>query len=127
MFKKENQGGESKEVETVIGPSVKVKGNFHGKGNIIVEGILEGSLKTAGNIFVGENAKITANIETNDIEIAGEINGNIKAEGYLEIKSTAIITGDVDCKTVSIEKGAQINGKYSMSKNLESENKNTEE
>ena len=40
-----------KEIETIIGPSVKVKGDFHGSGNIVVEGIVEGSLKSDSTLF----------------------------------------------------------------------------
>jgi len=114
MFKKQDGGGDFKEIETVIGSSVKVKGNFHGKGNIIVEGTLEGNLKTEGNVLIGDNAKITASIEAKNIKVGGKINGNVKCQGYLEVGSSAKIFGDVECSTISIEKGAQINGKYTM-------------
>ena len=46
--------------ETIIGPTVKVKGNFHGQGNIIIEGIVEGSVKTTNHLFIAEKAKILA-------------------------------------------------------------------
>ncbi len=115
MFKNQDKGGNFKEIETVIGPTIKVKGNFHGKGNIVVEGILNGSLKTEGNVLIGNNAKITASVEAKNIKVGGEIQGNVKCGGYLEIEASAKIMGDVECETISIEKGAQINGKYSMS------------
>ena len=35
MFNKENKLEKIKDAETIIGPSIKVKGNFHGKGNIV--------------------------------------------------------------------------------------------
>ena len=46
MFNKENKLEKFKDAETIIGASIKVKGNFQGQGNIIIEGSLEGSLKT---------------------------------------------------------------------------------
>lgn len=114
MFNKQMQGGDFKGFETVIGPSVKVKGDFHGMGNIIVEGVLSGTLKTSGNLTVGEKAKITASIEAKEASIAGEIRGNIKTRGYLEISSSAKIFGDIEASVLSIEKGALINGKCTM-------------
>lgn len=114
MFKNDEKGGNFKEVETVIGPSVKVKGNFNGQGNIVVEGILEGNLKTKGNVLVGESAKITGNVEAQNLKVGGEVNGNVKIEGYLEVASSAKIDGEINCASVSIEKGATLNGKFNM-------------
>lgn len=114
MFKQQDSKEGFKEVETIIGPSVKVKGNFHGEGNIIVEGILEGSLKTAGSVLIGEKAKITANINANEARIGGQVNGNIKTKGFLELDPTAKILGDIECSLLFIAKGAIINGKCVM-------------
>lgn len=105
---------EIKEVETVIGPSVKVKGNFKGTGNIIVDGQLDGSLKTTNVLFVGEQAKINANIEAKEAKISGEVNGNLKIEGYLEVGQSAKITGDIECGNLLVERGAILNGKCAM-------------
>lgn len=104
-------------METIIGPSVKVKGNFHGQGSIVVEGILEGSLKTEENLYVGNEAKITANIEAKEAKIDGQISGNIKVKGYLEIGQTAKILGDIEAASISIAKGAILNGKCTMASN----------
>lgn len=115
MFNKQsNEEKKPQNAETVIGPSVKVKGNFHGDGNMIIEGIFEGSIKTNNKLYVGNKAKITASVRAKDARIGGEINGNVKIDGYLEITSSAKITGDIEASALSIERGAQFNGKCSM-------------
>jgi cytoskeletal protein CcmA (bactofilin family) len=114
MFNKENKLEKFKDAETVIGGSVKMKGNFQGQGNIIVEGALEGSLKTEANLFVGDKSKVVANIESKDAIINGEVRGNVKARNYLAIGGTAKIFGDVQYGEISIEKGASINGQLLM-------------
>jgi len=115
MFNKASRLEKFKDAETVIGASIKVKGNFQGQGNIIIEGTLEGSLKTDSNIFVGDQAKITANIEASDVIVTGEVRGNIKAKNYLAIGDTAKIFGDVQYGEISVERGAIINGQLSNS------------
>lgn len=117
MFSKENKLEKFKDAETIIGPSIKVKGNFQGKGNIVIEGMVEGSLKTEADIFIGDDAKVVANIESNDATIHGEVHGNIKNRGYLAIGKNAQIFGDIQYVELSIEKGASING--NLSSNLE--------
>lgn len=114
MFNKQNEKGGIKDVETIIGSSVKVKGNFNCQGNIVVEGTLEGGLKTAGELYVGDNAKVIANIEAKEATVGGEITGNIKIQGFLRILSSAKIFGDIECSIISIEQGAVLNGKCSM-------------
>jgi len=110
MFSKDSKLEKFKDAETVIGSSIKVKGNFQGQGNIIIEGALEGSLKTDANLFIGDQAKVVANIESKDAIITGEVRGNIKAKNYLAIGSTAKIFGDIQYGEISIERGAVISG-----------------
>jgi len=114
MFNKSSRLEKFKDAETVIGASIRVKGNFQGQGNIIIEGALEGSLKTDANIFIGEQAKVVASIEAKDAIITGEVRGNIKAKNYLAVGATAKIFGDVQYGEISVEKGATINGQLSL-------------
>lgn len=111
MFNRGEDRAHVGSAETVIGPSVKVKGEFNGQGDIIVDGVLEGSLKTGNRLRIGEKARIKATIEAKDGTISGEVTGNIKTKGYLEITASAKITGDIEASTLSIEKGAVINGR----------------
>lgn len=114
MFSKSNKPEKFKEAETIIGPSIKVKGNFQGQGDVVIEGQLNGSLKTAANIFIGDQAKISANIEAQDITVNGQIHGNVKAKSYLALGASAKIFGDLQYGEISIEKGAIINGQLSI-------------
>ena len=111
-----NKRGEEnfKEAETIIGQSVRVKGDFNGNGDIIVEGIVNGSLKTRGKLRVGDSAKITASVEAKEAKIGGEIRGNVKIKNYLELTANAKILGDIEASILSIEKGALVNGKCTM-------------
>lgn len=113
-----------KDAETIIGPSIKIKGNFHGQGNMIIEGIVEGSVKTINRLLIRSKAKITASIEAKEVRVGGEVRGNIKVNGYLEITSTAKIFGDIETAEISIEKGAIINGKINMVKEVKNTEKN---
>lgn len=116
MFKKDLKPESFKDVETIIGESIKVKGNFNGNGNIIIDGLLEGSLSTKGNVFIGPKAKITGSVEAQEVIINGEISGNLLVKDYLAIGETAKITGDIVCSRISIDTGAIINGKCQMGK-----------
>jgi cytoskeletal protein CcmA (bactofilin family) len=111
MFKREEDETRTTETETTIGPSVKVEGDFHGEGSIVVEGRVNGTLKTNQNLRIGTNAKIKAGVEAANVLIAGEVTGNLLIKEKTELKSTAKVTGDITTQIISIETGAVLNGK----------------
>lgn len=101
-------------IDTIIGPSVSVEGNFKGEGNIVVEGEVKGNLKTKGYLKASESSVIVANITAGDAEIAGQLVGNIKVRGILDVKMTAAIQGDIEAQAISVANGAIINGNIKM-------------
>ncbi len=117
MFPLQGKAGE--EVETFIGPSVKVEGKFYSQGRVVVEGAVSGSLKTESDLKVGKEAKLNATVEARSATIAGEVRGNIKIKERLELEASAKIIGDVETKTVSIAEGAILQGKCVMMKEAE--------
>lgn len=102
------------ETETVIGPSVKVEGDFVTEGNVIVEGMICGTIKTSKNLKVGPKSKIFANISAENALISGEIQGNLKINDRLELTSTGKIYGDIKVGTLIVAAGSILNGKCQM-------------
>jgi len=101
-------------VETVVGPSVNVEGDFASEGNIIVKGSVAGSVHTSKHLVVESGAHIMANVRAGSAQVAGEVRGNMKIKESLELQSTARVMGDIEAKTLVIEAGALLLGKVSM-------------
>ncbi len=102
------------EVETVVGPSVNVEGDFASEGNIIVKGTVSGSVHTSRFLSIEIGAKIMANVRAGTAKISGEVKGNLKIRETIELTSTAKILGDIECRVLSVEPGALLFGKVSM-------------
>ncbi|HEX9664801.1 MAG TPA: polymer-forming cytoskeletal protein [Patescibacteria group bacterium] len=113
MFNKDKNSKDN-QAETIIGPSVKVEGDFTGEGNVIVEGVVNGNLTTNQHLIVGPRAKIAANVVAASAVISGEVLGNIKVDEELELRGTSRVNGDLETPLLSIEKGAVVNGKCCM-------------
>lgn len=108
------------DVETVVGPSVHVEGDFASGGDIIVKGSVSGSVKTSQRLSVEHGAKILANVRAGNAIIAGQVKGDIKVEDRLELTETAQVLGDISCQVFVVAPGALIHGKVAM-KGVETE------
>jgi len=108
MFKKDTG---LDEIETVIGPSVQVEGNFIANGNVVIEGTVSGSVRTEKNLKVGSEAKIFASVSADNAFIAGEIQGNVTCHGSLELASSAKIFGDIKTNMLMVATGAVLIGR----------------
>ncbi|MDD4996187.1 MAG: polymer-forming cytoskeletal protein [Patescibacteria group bacterium] len=101
----------SEDAETIIGSGVKVEGSFNAFGNVIVKGQLIGSLETQSDLSLRDTGVIEADIKAKNAFIAGEIKGNLGIEEKIELASTAKVFGDINCRVLTIEEGAILNGR----------------
>lgn len=102
------------EVETVVGPSVVVEGDFASEGNILVKGTVSGNVKTARLLTVEPGAKIMANVKAGNAIISGEVRGNVKVDQQLELTASARVLGDMQCQILVVAPGALLQGKVAM-------------
>ena len=102
------------EVETVVGPSVCVEGDFSSEGRILVKGTVRGSVKTNKLLTVEPGAKILANVKAGDALVSGQVKGDLKVDNRLELSESAQIEGDIWCKELIVACGALISGKVMM-------------
>ncbi len=102
------------EVETIVGPSVKVEGDFNSQGNVLIQGTVSGTIKTDKYLQVEEGAKIMASVRADSVKVSGEVQGNIRAKNTIELTPTARVIGDIEAKTLIIAPGAILHGKCAM-------------
>lgn len=99
---------------TVIARGVKVEGDFSSEGEVVIEGQVNGSLGTSSVLTVGPDALIKADIKANEAHISGTVEGNVFVTKGLDISSSAKVTGDLTAETISVEAGAQIQGRVTI-------------
>ncbi len=116
MFEKKDELHleEGNSAETIVGTSVKLKGNLISNGDITIDGHVAGDIKTKSGVFIGPNANILANIKAKDIEISGIVQGNIEAKDKLEISETGKVFGDIAASILVVSPGAIFTGKCAM-------------
>jgi cytoskeletal protein CcmA (bactofilin family) len=100
--------------ESVIGQSVKVEGDLNSEGDLQIEGSVVGRVNTLRNLFVGETARIQADVTAQNATIAGIVEGDIKVNDTIVILETGKVLGNVFCKRFGIKEGAYFAGQSNM-------------
>lgn len=102
-------------VASVIGTDLHIVGNLQSKGEIQIEGQVQGDL-LASKIVVGPNAKITGGLVADDIVVQGTVQGSIRGM-RVTLQSASRVEGDVFHQSLAIEQGAYFEGKSRRSEN----------
>jgi cytoskeletal protein CcmA (bactofilin family) len=98
-----------KPVPSVIGPDLTILGNLVSKGEVHVEGEVQGDMH-ASHIMVGEKAKVTGSIVAEEVVVRGHVMGSIRGR-RVSLQSTSHVDGDIYHQTLAIEQGAFFEGK----------------
>ena len=98
----------------VLSTDVEVKGTLKFTNDLIVDGRIEGEIHSDGNLTIGENARIKAEIRTATVIVHGKVHGNITASNRVDLKAGAEIVGDIKAKILTMEAGAVFVGKSTI-------------
>ena len=97
-----------------LSTDVEIKGTVKFTNDLVVDGKIEGEITSDGNLTVGENARIKAEIKTATVVVYGKVHGNITAAERVELKASAEVIGDIKAKSLAIEAGAIFVGKSTV-------------
>ena len=95
---------------SVIGADVAIKGDIEASADLHVDGAVVGDLVCA-SLVQGETSCIEGAITADTARLAGTVKGTITARELVVLKS-ARIEGDVHYEALTIEQGAQVDGKF---------------
>lgn len=98
----------------VLSSDVEIKGVVKFSHDLIVDGKIEGEIQSTGNLTVGENARIKAEVKTGTVVVYGKVHGNLTATDRVELKASAEVVGDIKAKVLTIEAGAIFVGKSTV-------------
>jgi len=98
----------SKDV-SIIGSDLTIVGNLICKGEVQVDGIVEGDIQ-GSNVVIGEGATVTGNIAGDEVIVRGHVIGTVYGRRVM-LQTTSVVEGDVYHQSLSIEQGAMFEGK----------------
>ena len=92
-----------------IGPEVLVSGDLATDAQLHVDGRIDGNVRCS-QLVQGEAGIIAGNIQAEEARIAGTVEGQVNVR-TLFVEATARILGDVTYETLSMDAGAQLEGR----------------
>ena len=101
----------SKSTFSVIGADVTIRGDVTAATELHVDGSIEGDIQCA-SLVQGETSTVTGAVTAETARLAGRVVGSITARDLVVLRS-ARIEGDVQYDALTIEQGAQVDGRLS--------------
>lgn len=95
---------------SVFGADIAIKGDVTATADLHIDGRIEGDIACAA-LVQGESGAIHGAVRARTARLAGTIHGSIEAS-ELVILRTARIHGDVTYDALTIEQGAQVDGRF---------------
>lgn len=87
-----------------------IKGDISATADLHIDGTVEGDIKCS-SLVQGETSIISGAVRAESARLSGKVNGSITARDLVLLKS-AQIDGDVHYDALTIEQGAQVDGRF---------------
>ncbi|WP_066528050.1 polymer-forming cytoskeletal protein [Erythrobacter sp. CCH5-A1] len=95
---------------SVIGADVIITGNIKASADLHIDGSILGDI-TCASLVQGEKSTINGVVTAETARLAGKVTGSITAKELVILK-TARIEGDVHYDALTIEQGAEVDGRF---------------
>jgi cytoskeletal protein CcmA (bactofilin family) len=95
---------------SVFGGDIRIKGNVVASADLHIDGYVEGDVSCT-SLVQGESGEIVGAVKAESARLSGTVKGTINVRDLVVLKS-ARIQGDVHYDSLTIEQGAQVDGRF---------------
>lgn len=99
---------------TVMGEKTRYTGKVETDEPLLIQGPLDGEIKSTSEVEVGETGDVKAGITAKSIVISGKVTGDCVASDRLEIRASGRLHGSFKATRVVIADGAELRGTSQM-------------
>jgi cytoskeletal protein CcmA (bactofilin family) len=114
VFGREKRPVSLDRIEVTVGPTANFSGDLECDGIVKIDGVYQGSIKTASNVIISEKGRVDAHIEAQNVSVSGQAKGSIVAKGRLEILASGRVWADVTVKSFLLDDGGKLHGGLKM-------------
>ena len=94
----------------LLSRGVSIKGSVKFLNELLIDGMVEGTIESTGTLMVGEHACIHGEIRTKSVEVQGTVEGNIFVTERCELHAGCTLRGDIEAPRLMVEENATFCG-----------------
>jgi cytoskeletal protein CcmA (bactofilin family) len=94
----------------IIGREISFAGEITACNRLVVDGIVEATLKRCNHVFIGDNGVFKGNARTENAEVSGRMEGELIVRKLLCIRAAGQVSGTTTYGEIEIERGGRIVG-----------------
>ncbi len=113
IFRSENPDGE---LNGFVDAGTKFRGELEFETTFRVEGKVEGSVVSSGNLVIGEGGEVDGDIRVGQLFVSGVVRGTVKASRRIQLCAQGKAFADLETPSLVIEDGAIFDGRCAMTR-----------
>jgi cytoskeletal protein CcmA (bactofilin family) len=94
---------------SIVSDGMALTGNLVSEGDVQIDGMVEGDIRVR-SLTVGGTGKVKGTVFAEEVNVSGHVEGEISARNVI-IARTAHVVGDIVHDVLSIESGAEFQGR----------------
>jgi cytoskeletal protein CcmA (bactofilin family) len=94
----------------VLSSGVSIKGDVTFGKELLIDGEVEGTIKSSGALIIGQHARIRADISAGEVTIHGTVNGNVSASERCVLEPGGTVRGDIEAPRLALDENATFLG-----------------
>lgn len=94
---------------SVISRDLIVKGDIASKGDLRIDGNVEGNVHCVG-LHVGPGGSVTGDVAADNVTVEGRIQGSVQS-GSVSLRAESVVEGDILSQGLAIDHGAYFDGR----------------
>jgi cytoskeletal protein CcmA (bactofilin family) len=106
--------GRSEKEITFLGKDTEFQGKLGFEGTLRIDGYFRGEIQSQGNLVVGEEGYVEADIRVSYLVISGEVHGNILADQRVDLRAPGKVFGNIQAPAIVMDAGVIFEGHTKM-------------
>lgn len=105
-----NRGSTSGRIGGILSRGVSIKGTVKFNNELLIDGEVEGQIRSTGTLTIGEHAQIRGEIHSKSVKVRGNVEGNIFATERCELQAGCTLRGDIEAPRFVVDENATFLG-----------------
>lgn len=113
--------GKQSDLNGFLDSGSHLEGELRFEASFRVDGKLTGTVRSEGDLIVGESGEIEGELYAGQIFVSGTVRGTVRASRKIQIAPSGKVFAEIDTPSLVIEDGATFEGRCAMSRSTAAE------